>query len=170
MNLHTLIYPINLNSNFSIAHTNIAKGLAAILMVYYHLCFYNNKNCINEFDLNFTKLFTIYSKICTGIYVFLTGLGLYYKLITIDSLKDMYMENLKRFLKLLINFYVILILIFFFGLKVKLFSFEKNILKQIIFFSYNRFNIWWYIRQYFIILCYSPLIIRFYQNISTKKK
>ena len=136
MNLHPLIYPINLNINFSIFHTNIAKGLASILMVYYHLCFYKNKNCINEFGLNFTKIFTIYSKICTGIYVFLTGLGLYYKLIKIDSLKDMYMEIFKNFLKLLINFYVILIIFFYFGLKAKLFSFNKNIYIKTNFFFF----------------------------------
>jgi hypothetical protein len=170
MNSHPLIYPINLNSNFSIEHTNIAKGLAASLMVYYHLFFFKNKKCIHEFGLNFTKIFTIYSKICTGIYVFLTGLGFYYSLIKLDSLKDMYKKVFKNFLKLLINFYIILILFFHFGLKAKIFSFNKNILKQIFFFSYNRFNIWWYMRQYFIISCYSPLVIRFYQNISIKKK
>ncbi len=170
MNSHPLIYPINFNSNFSIEHTNIAKGLAASLMVYYHLFFFKNKKCIHEFGLNFTKIFTIYSKICTGIYVFLTGLGFYYSLIKLDSLKDMYKKVFKNFLKLLINFYIILILFFHFGLKAKLFSFNKNILKQIFFFSYNRFNIWWYMRQYFIISCYSPLVIRFYQNISMKKK
>ena len=168
MDLQPLI--INYNSKFSLIHTNISKGLAASFMVYYHLHFVIKKNCIHEFGLNFSKIFGIYSKICTGIYVFLTGLGFYYSLIKLSSLKEMYKKIFKNFFKLLLNFYVILFLFFPLGLKAKLFSFDKDILKQIFFFSYSRFNYWWYIRQYLVILCYAPLIIRFYQNISLKKK
>jgi len=132
MDLQPLI--INCNSKFSLIHTNISKGLAASFMVYYHLQFVKKKNCIHEFGLNFSKIFGIYSKICTGIYVFLTGLGFYYSLIKLSSLKDMYKKIFKNFFKLLLNFYVILFLFFPIGLKAKLFSFDKDILKQIFFF------------------------------------
>ena len=115
MSLNNNLNQLNLNSKFSNVHTQIAKGLAASLMVYYHLYFYkkqNKKHCIHEFGLDFTKSFTIYSKICTGIYVFLTGLGFYYSLVKINSLKEMYKKIFYNFLKLILNFYVILFLFF----------------------------------------------------------
>ena len=162
--------------SFLISHTQIAKGISSLMLLYHHLLRPGNKFNIsfkNElvfFGIDFRKYSSIFFKITTCSYTFLSGLGLYYSLIKFKNIKDMYKKCIKNFFRLMVIFWIILIFVFPKGLKTGLFNLNYSTIISCIFADYYRKGNWWYIRIHFALLMYSPIFICFCQNINYKKK
>ena len=175
-----LITDVNkLNSNnisFLTNHTQIAKGVASLMLLYHHLFLPGskiNKNFINEFliyGIDFRKYSAIFFKITTCTYTFLSGLGLYYSLIKFKNIKDMYKKCFKNFFRLMIIFWIILLFFFHIGVKQGLFNLKYTTIISCIFADFHRKGSWWYVKMHFALLIYSPLFIRLFQNVNYKKK
>ena len=108
---------MNNQYGFTKEHTKIAKGIAILFMVYHHLFVIperlNNNyiSVINLLGYNFQSILANFAKICVCIFVFCSGIGLYYSLIELNSLRDMYKKVLVHGLKLMMNYlYFIVIL------------------------------------------------------------
>ena len=166
----------NHKQSFSLFHTQIAKGVASLMLLYHHLLREGNafnkdfKNELIFFGFNFRKYSAIFFKITTCSYAFLSGLGLYYSLIKLNSIKDMYKKCIKNFFRLFIIFWIILIFVYPKGLKTGLFNFNYSTIISCIFAVYHRKGNWWYMRMYFALLVYAPLFIRLFKDISYKNK
>lgn len=103
-------------SNFSKKQTDIAKGLAIILMLMYHL-FYE-ASTLTEMGVIYAPIpkevfLTIagFGNICVGVFVFLTGFGISKSIYDHNkdkeiTLKVAYKKSLNRFGKLILNFFV----------------------------------------------------------------
>lgn len=65
--------------NFSIDDTNQAKGIALILLLWYHLFVSSGENfgTWNIGDVEIVRMTARFSQICVGVFVFLSGYGLY---------------------------------------------------------------------------------------------
>lgn len=118
-----------MQKTFTKEHTNIAKGFAIILMLFYHL--FEMEESVLELGVNYAPLpaevFYMLSKfgnVCVSIFVFLTAYGIAVSLLNQKdiTLKDAYAQAFKRFGKLMFHFFllyvsVILIMFPFFDLK-----------------------------------------------------
>ena len=69
--------------SFLISHTLIAKGLSSLMLLYHHLLRPGNKynkhfkNELILFGIDFRKYISVFFKLTTCSYTFLSGLGLY---------------------------------------------------------------------------------------------
>ena len=162
--------------SFLITHTQIAKGIASLMLLYHHLLRPGNtfnKNFKNElvfFGFDFRKYSSIFFKITTCSYTFLSGLGLYYSLIRLKSIKEMYLKCTKNFFRLMIIFWIILIFVYPKGLKTGLFNLKYSTIISCIFAVYSRKGNWWYIRMHFVLLVYAPLFTRLFNESNYKNK
>lgn len=161
---------------FSKKHTQIAKGIAILLMVYHHLFVVPDrlgKNYISVINLvgyDFQSILANFSKICVGIFLFLSGIGLYYSLIKLDSLKQMYKKVGFHGLKFMTNYWVIALLLFPIGLTQGFFKLSVKDITYVLFASYDSVMEWWFVRMYIVILILAPLFIRLFQKISVQKR
>ena len=164
------------NQSFLLLHTQISKGLAALMLLYHHLLRPGNKfnsSIKNEmilFGIDLRRYISVFFKITTCSYTFLSGLGLYYSLIKYKSIMDMYKKCLKNFFRLMTIFWIILIIVFPKGLQTGLFKLNFSTIVYCIFADYYRKGNWWYVRMHFALLIYSPLFIRLFQDIDYKRK
>ena len=162
--------------SFLISHTLIAKGLASLMLLYHHLLRPGNKfnkgfkNELVIIGIDFRKYISIFFKITTCSYTFLSGVGLYYSLIKLKTIKEMYKKCIKNFFRLMAIFWIILIFVFPKGLKTGLFKLDYSTIIHCICADYYRKGNWWYIRMHFALLIYSPLFVRLFQDINYKNK
>ena len=165
-----------INQSFQIIHTQISKGLAALMLLYHHLLRPGNKfnssmkNEMIMFGIDIRRYISVFFKITTCSYTFLSGIGLYYSLLKIKSIKDMYKKCLKNFFRLMVIFWIILIFVFPKGLQTGLFNLNYSTIVYCIFADYYRKGNWWYVRMHFALLIYSPLFIRLFQVTDYKNK
>ena len=144
--------------SFLITHTQIAKGIACLMLLYHHLLRPGNKfnrsfkNELKIFGIDFRKYISIFFKITTCSYTFLSGLGLYYSLIKLKNIKEMYKKCFKNFFRLMVIFWIILIFVFPKGLKTGLFNLKYSTIISCIFADYYRKGNWWYIKMHFALL------------------
>lgn len=161
---------------FTKKHTQIAKGAAILFMVYHHLFVLpermgnNYISVINLFGYDLQSILANFSKICVCIFVFCSGIGLYYSLINIQSLRQMYKKVLIHGLKFLTNFWIILIFLFPIGLYLHYFSFNTESVVYLALASYREIMEWWFVKLYLLLLLVSPIIVRLFQNIDVVKK
>lgn len=107
--------------------SNIAKGVAIILLFFHHL-FYEEKDLVEQgvktFLLNRQQLLALagFGKICVGIFVIITSYGIAKSIYTQEmQVKQAYDGALKRFFNLMVNFFVMyLSIILVFGYKLNL--------------------------------------------------
>ena len=157
-------------------HTQIAKGEAILFMVYHHLFVLpermgnNYISVINLFGYDLQSILANFSKICVCIFVLCSGIGLYYSLINIQSLRQMYKKVLIHGLKFLTNFWIILIFLFPIGLYLHYFSFNTESVLYLALASYRGIMEWWFVKLYLLLLLVSPIIVRLFQNIDVVKK
>ena len=162
--------------SFLISHTLIAKGLSSLMLLYHHLLRPGNKynkhfkNELILFGIDFRKYISVFFKLTTCSYTFLSGLGLYYSLVKLKNIKEMYKKCLKNFIRLMIIFWIILIFAFPKGVKTGLFNLKNSTIIHCIFADYYRKGNWWYIRMHFALLVYSPLLISLFKEVNYKKK
>ena len=82
----------------------------------------------------------------------------------------MYKKVLNHLIRLMLNFYCILLLAYPIGVKTKiLFDLKLTTFINSITATHNHGH-WWYLRMYFILSIYAPLIILLFQDINYKKK
>ena len=162
--------------SFTRKHTQIAKGIAILLMVYHHLFVIperlgnNYTSIINLAGYDFQSILANFSKICVGIFLFLSGIGFYYTLIKLDSLKQMYKKVGFHGLKFMTNYWIIVLLLFPIGLSQGFFKLSVKDITYVFFASYDSVSEWWFVRMYIVILILAPLFIRLFQRISVKKR
>lgn len=162
---------MNNQYGFTKEHTKIAKGIAILFMVYHHLFVIperlNNNyiSVINLLGYNFQSILANFAKICVCIFVFCSGIGLYYSLIELNSLRDMYKKVLVHGLKLMMNYWIILLFVIPIGCGLNFFSI--NYLEgifQLFTASYGSVAEWWFIKQYIALLILAPIVVRLFHN------
>lgn len=145
--------------------TNIIKGLAALFLVYLHL--FNTmdysdiqsiwviKNIPVEYYISFI------TNSCVSIYLFCSGYGL--SIVNKSKLLCL-KENLIRVMKILVNYWIILIIFVILGYLLGDNNYPGSIKEFLMNFfllsaSYN--GAWWFLQTYVILLMISPYIIKF---------
>lgn len=165
------------SKSFSKNDTLIIKGIAILLMVYHHLFVIPDRlqnnyiSVINLTGFDFQSYIANFCKICVCIYVFCSGIGQYYSLIKLNSLKEMYKKTFIHALKFMINFWVILLFVYPIGHKLNNPSFAlnfKSIIKACI--ASGGAMEWWFVKFYLPLLLVSPLIIQCFKNVEKIKK
>ncbi len=161
-------YKVN---TFSKNHTQIAKGIAIMLMMYYHLfAFQARIHCeyfsvLNVFGVDIQTIVAYFCKICVGIFVFVSGIGLYYS----NSHKQgniisQYKSLFVRALRFLTNFWIIFLIFIPIGIFIGVYKF--NIIDIVLaFFGMNPgvyAGEWWFVSCYitllFIFPCFNYLL------------
>lgn len=103
-----------MQKTFTKEHTNVVKGFAIILLLMYHL--FSNIYDVLVMEVNYAPLnektfLTIagFGNICVSIFVFLTSYGIAKGIYSQKNLtiKDTYQQALKRFFKLMLNFFIL---------------------------------------------------------------
>lgn len=101
---------------FNARHSQMMKGLAILLMVYHHLfgCIEWQVEGINYLTIPFGNTSVeyclgVFGKLCIAIYAFLSGYGLY---ISYNKRMPSWKNYLTRILKILVNWWMILLLFF----------------------------------------------------------
>lgn len=150
---------------FSIKHTQIAKGVAIMLMMYHHLfvapekIYYEYFSVLNIFGVDIQTIVAYFCKICVGIFVFVSGIGLYYS----NSNKQgniilQYKSLFFRALRFLTNFCIIFVIFIPIGIFIGVYKF--NIIDIVFaFFGMNtgRYTTaWWFVSCYLVLLFIFP--------------
>lgn len=154
-------------TNFTKQHTKIAKGIAILFMVYHHLFVIpeqlNNAYIAvpNLFGYDIQLKIAVFCKICVAIYCFLSGLGIYHSLKNTTSLLEMYKKVGKKIVSFMINYWIILLIVFPIGVYLGFFQFDLKTLLQAIVGINDSVMEWWFIRQYIIQLLIVPAFIYF---------
>ena len=161
---------------FTKVHTQIAKGIAILLMVYHHLFVlperlgYNYISVINMTGFDLQSYIANFAKICVNIFVFCSGIGLYYSLIKMESLKAMYKKVIFQGLKFLTNYWIILLFLFPIGVGLGFFELSVGTIIKIGVATYAGVGEWWFVKLYICLILVAPLLVRLFQDISISKK
>lgn len=164
----------NRSNEFTKAHTQVAKGVAIILMMIHHLFAFPERiqNVSYISILPFGKLglfqntsveFLLgdFAKICVAMYLFLSGYGLYKSSCKKENftIKD----SFKKMMKFLINYWVVFVIFVPIGLI--WFKGSANYHFNIVEFMKNFFTLstsyngeWWFVRLYIELLLFFPLV------------
>lgn len=161
---------------FTKVHTQIAKGIAILLMVYHHLFVLPERldnnfiSVINMTGFDLQSYIANFAKICVNIFVFCSGIGLYYSLIKMESLKAMYKKVIVQGIKFLVNYWVILLFVFPIGLGLGFFEFNMNTILRIGVATYKGIGEWWFVKLYICLILVAPLLVILFQKIDIRKK
>lgn len=141
--------------NFTKEHTQIAKGMAIILMLIHHLFAFPNriltkqsyKSLLLINGLQIEYYIGVFGKICVAMFLFLSGYGLY--IITSKNNKFSIKDAIIRISRLYINYWTVFLIFIpigfiFFGRTLNIKEFILNFLG--LSSSYN--GEWWFFRLY----------------------
>ncbi len=157
-------------NNFTIKHTQIAKGIAILLMLYHHLFVMPDRirseyfSVLNTFvavwgGVDVQSILANFCKICVCIFVFVSGIGLYYSNKKIQgSFISQYKSMFFRALHFLINFWVIFLIFIPIGIFMGVYKF--NIIDiGLAFLGMNTgvyTSEWWFVSCYLVLLFIFP--------------
>lgn len=153
--------------------TNMLKGLAMIFLLWLHL--FNTKDYVGLFEpiiiIGQTPLvyyISLLSGCCVSIYLFCSGYGL---AMSSKEGKLSFKHNIKRIFKLLLNYWIILILFVGLGILLKDSRYPGSIKEFLLKFfllskSYN--GAWWFLQSYVLLVLMSPVLVRFIKNHNSK--
>ena len=157
--------------------TIIMKGIAVLLMIFYHFFHFpdriSSNGYISLFKVNNMPIeyyISDFGQICIGIFVFLSGFGLYYSF----SKKEVgtWKAILKRIFNFLVSYWVIVIIFALIKYPILKIGTEFN-LKE---FVFNFFGItnsycgeWWFVGLYIELLLLLPVIKKLFNKLSNKK-
>lgn len=100
-----------MSKTFTVKHTNMAKGLAILLLLAYHL--FESEELITRMQVNYSPFslqgfltFTGFGNICVSVFVFLTAFGIATGLLAQDEFTPAAAcrQAVKRFFRLMLNF------------------------------------------------------------------
>lgn len=103
-----------MKNSFTKEHTNIAKGVAILLLLMYHL--FGEVETVCDMGViyapvpeNIFFMLSRFGNICVSIFVFLTGYGITKGILSKEdiSIKETYLQALKRFGKLMFHFLIL---------------------------------------------------------------
>lgn len=147
--------------------TKILKGVAILFMLLLHLFarkevngLYETFPTINEVPLIY--YIGLFGDACVPIYCFLSGYGLF--LVYNKEHKSNAMKNFMRIFKLLVNFWIVLIVFLSIGfLAGKTEAFQGGLGEFFLNFfvlsnSYN--GAWWFLQTYIILVIFSPFFVK----------
>lgn len=164
------------SGTFTKKHTEIAKGIAILLMVYHHLFViperiggnYVSLLRFGSFDLE--NKIAVFAKLCVAIFLFLSGIGLYCSLEKETSLLAMYRKTLKKLLRFMINYWIIALLALPVGLATGFFQLDARTIFGLLTGNYAEINEWWFVCLYVLILLVAPLIVSVFQKNRLSRK
>ncbi len=99
---------------FTKEHSWIAKGIAIMLLLFYHL--FHDEYVLNDMQVNYAPLskqgiltLSGFGNICVAIFVMITAYGITYSILKEESitLKQVGTNSVKRFWKLMLNFFIV---------------------------------------------------------------
>ncbi len=152
---------------FSIKHTQIAKGVAIMLMMYHHLfvvpekIYYEYFSVLNIFGVDIQTIVAYFCKICVGIFVFVSGIGLYYSNSNKQgNIISQYKSMFFKALRFLTNFWIIFLIFIPIGIFIGVYNF--NIIDIVLaFFGINTGSYtleWWFVSCYLVLLFIFPCL------------
>lgn len=150
---------------FSKYEIRVFKGVAILFMVLLHLFGRKEVNGLYETFLTingipFIYYLALFGDACVPIYCFSSGYGLFRSLEGTDSFIQ---KNFIRILKLLINYWIVLVLFVTVGFLAGKPEFPGSLIKFLLNFftlssSYN--GAWWFLQTYIILVLISPLLMK----------
>lgn len=155
---------------FTKEHTEIVKGMAIILMLIHHLFAFPDRINVEGYisimqlkGINIEVIAGQFGKICIGMYLFLSGYGMYYALSNNGEIK--FRDSCNRLKKLYINYWIVFVL--FIPIGFIFLENEFNLSEFILNFmglvsSYNKE--WWFLRTYAELMVLFPIIYKILGN------
>jgi len=161
--------------SFTKEHTAVAKGIAILVMFYHHLFVIEERIHCDYIPLlkfaghDWQTPLAYFCKICVGIYVFLSGLGLYYSTQRVPADRRVgktWLAILKKLCSFYLNYWVIFLLFVPLGFLVTEREFDKTLFWQAFFgLSTGKYNgEWWFVQAYLILLLLFPLLAWFVRS------
>jgi|GEM_PF-331975 len=146
--------------------TRVLKGIAILLMVLLHLFARKETNGLYEpfayvNEVPFVYYLAILGDACRPIYMFVTGYAFFY--ICSRPEGSPLLKNIKRIVKLYINFWVVFFIFVPLGFLLgseKVFVWDvKRLLMDFLGLANNHNGAWWFLQVYIIFVLVSPLLI-----------
>lgn len=148
-------------------NVNMVKGLAIILMVIHHTFAFPER--ISDIDWT-SSLFNIevhiaeFGRICVFIYLFLSGYGLFYYAENNNGVT--YKDIIKRAIKLLKRYWLIMILFIPLGFLLKVYTLNiKEFIMNFLTVSYSYNGEWWFVNTYILLIFIFPIIYKYINKI-----
>lgn len=142
----------------------ILKGMAILFMLLLHLfCRKDVNGLYNTFPtidgIPLIYYLALFGDACVPIYCFASGYGLF---VSYKGTEDKTTRNSKRILKLLINYWIVLILFVTIAIFAGIEGYPGSLLKFLLNFfvlssSYN--GAWWFLQTYIILVFLAPLLV-----------
>jgi fucose 4-O-acetylase-like acetyltransferase len=153
---------------FSKSDMKILKGIAILFMMMLHLFCNKNVNGLYETfpmigDVPSIYYLALFGDACVPIYCFASGYGLFVTLCRNQTQGANTKRNFMRIFKLMVNYWIVMILFLIVGIVVGNNEFLPiNLGKLILNFfmlssSYN--GAWWFVQTYIILVLLSPLVV-----------
>lgn len=159
------------NYGFLKSHTQIAKGVAIVLMMVHHLFAFPERiqnvsyiSILPGTHLSVELIIGTFGKLCVSMYLFLTGYGLYVTTSTKGSFN--FKDSFVRIFNFLHKYWIIFVLFVPIGLiwfndtsryKFEIMEFVQNLL--VVSSSYN--SEWWFAKLYIEMLILFPILKKF---------
>lgn len=153
------------NMSFTKEHTQIAKGIAILFMVYHHLFVIPerlNNEYINLLDINgvnFQSIIANFCKICVCIYIFLSGYGFFLSLKNTNSILQMYKKVGVHALKFMSNYWIIVLIELLVGTIIGKIKINLEIVINAIFGIVDGVAEFWFIQAYIVMLLIAPILV-----------
>lgn len=167
-----------MNKTFTIKHTNMAKGLAILLLLAYHL--FESEDLVTRMQVNYSPFslqgfltFTGFGNICVSVFVFLTAFGIATGLLAQKDLSSdaACRQAVRRFFRLMLNFGILYLSVsllwwhqfdyrsFYGGGKQGLLSLLTDALGLSMFFGTPTLSkTWWYMELAYLLIFLIPLL------------
>ncbi|MDD9266523.1 acyltransferase [Paenibacillus sp. GCM10023248] len=152
----------------------ILKGVAILFMLLLHLFCRKDVNGLYETyptinGIPFVYYIGLFGDACVSIYCFASGYGLY---ISINNeQKSVLKRNLERIFKLLVNYWIILVMFVIVGFLVGKSDLYPGSLSKFLlnFFtlSYSYNGAWWFLQTYIILVLLAPLLVSLIKKYNT---
>lgn len=150
----------------------ITKGLAILFMLFLHLfCRTDTAEYYNVYlrvgNTPLIYYFALFTEICVAIYAFCSGYGLFY---SFQNGRSGYgRKNGYRILKLLCNYWIILLLTCIAGLALgmgdKIPGSAWDVIAHVLLLKKSYCGAWWFLQTYVLLVLLSPLLFRIVQKV-----
>ncbi|WP_077623684.1 acyltransferase family protein [Sediminibacillus massiliensis] len=153
--------------------TRILKGVGIIFMVMLHLFTRKEINGLYETfiligDVPLVYYIGHFGDACRPIYLFASGYAFYIAINSENNIINRIKKNTKRIMKLLINYWIVLIMFiiisFFIGKEYMMPGSVKEFLLNFFVLSNSYNGAWWFLQIYIILVILSPILMKLVKN------